>query len=43
MAGITSKDLRTSEKLKEYITEEMQKVANIAEKNILSFKRSILL
>ena len=43
MAGITSKDLRNSEKLKEYITEEMQKVAEVAEKNIVKFKRSILL
>lgn len=43
MAGITSKDLRNSDKLREMITEEMQKVADIAEKNIVKFKRSIIL
>lgn len=43
MAGITSKDLRTSEALKNHITEEMQKVADVAEKNIVKFKRSIIL
>jgi hypothetical protein len=43
MVGITSKDLRDSEKLKDYIAEEMQKVADVAEKNIIKFKRSIIL
>jgi hypothetical protein len=43
MAGITSKDLRDSEALKNHITEEMQKVANLAEKNIVKFKRGIIL
>jgi hypothetical protein len=41
MAGITSKDLRESDGLKKVISEEMKKVAEIAEKGIVKFKRSI--
>jgi hypothetical protein len=43
MVGITSKDLRESDKLREMITKEMQKVAKVAEENIVELKRSIIL
>lgn len=43
MVGITSKDLRESDKLREMITKEMKKVAKVAEENIIKYKRSIIL
>jgi ribosome-associated translation inhibitor RaiA len=41
MTGINSKDVKESDALKKYITDEMKKVAKVAEQGILKYKRSI--
>lgn len=43
MCGITSKDLRNNEYLKNMITKEVKKVAKICENEIVSFRRKISL